>query len=179
MRNGWASSPTSHFGRLAQLGEHQLDKLGVTGSSPVPPTSKTRWKRRVFLVSQTRRTSTRLTVCKRFCKRLPTCLFKTADSRSPVREAAALDVSAHEPIGRTSPGNGFSRLWRSFEWLRRHSPLVRRRHAVGVRTWVRELEGNGARGFSAESNAAIVLAETAARELGVLRLGDALALTAL
>ena len=26
-------------GRLAQLGEHQLDKLGVTGSSPVPPTS--------------------------------------------------------------------------------------------------------------------------------------------
>jgi hypothetical protein len=30
------------------LGEHQLDKLGVTGSSPVPPTSETRWKRRVF-----------------------------------------------------------------------------------------------------------------------------------
>jgi hypothetical protein len=27
-------------GRLAQLGEHQLDKLGVTGSSPVPPTSE-------------------------------------------------------------------------------------------------------------------------------------------
>jgi hypothetical protein len=26
-------------GRLAQLGEHQLDKLGVTGSSPVPPIS--------------------------------------------------------------------------------------------------------------------------------------------
>jgi hypothetical protein len=25
------------WGRLAQLGEHQLDKLGVTGSSPVPP----------------------------------------------------------------------------------------------------------------------------------------------
>jgi hypothetical protein len=25
-------------GRLAQLGEHQLDKLGVTGSSPVAPT---------------------------------------------------------------------------------------------------------------------------------------------
>ncbi len=24
-------------GRLAQLVEHQLDKLGVTGSSPVPP----------------------------------------------------------------------------------------------------------------------------------------------
>ena len=28
------------FGRLAQLGEHQLDKLGVTGSSPVPPIKK-------------------------------------------------------------------------------------------------------------------------------------------
>src|SRR5436189_6176290 len=28
-------------GRLAQLGEHQLDKLGVTGSSPVPPIRKT------------------------------------------------------------------------------------------------------------------------------------------
>src|SRR5207253_7863474 len=27
-------------GRLAQLGEHQLDKLGVTGSSPVPPMMK-------------------------------------------------------------------------------------------------------------------------------------------
>jgi putative SOS response-associated peptidase YedK len=27
-------------GRLAQLGEHQLDKLGVTGSSPVPPTNR-------------------------------------------------------------------------------------------------------------------------------------------
>jgi hypothetical protein len=27
-------------GRLAQLGEHQLDKLGVTGSSPVAPTRK-------------------------------------------------------------------------------------------------------------------------------------------
>jgi hypothetical protein len=27
----------SRPGRLAQLGEHQLDKLGVTGSSPVPP----------------------------------------------------------------------------------------------------------------------------------------------
>ena len=27
-------------GRLAQLGEHQLDKLGVTGSSPVPPIGK-------------------------------------------------------------------------------------------------------------------------------------------
>ena len=25
-------------GRLAQLGEHQLDKLGVTGSNPVTPT---------------------------------------------------------------------------------------------------------------------------------------------
>jgi hypothetical protein len=32
-------------GRLAQLGEHQLDKLGVTGSSPVPPikTPVKRW----------------------------------------------------------------------------------------------------------------------------------------
>src|ERR1700722_14092360 len=29
-------------GRLAQLGEHQLDKLGVTGSSPVPPIEKPR-----------------------------------------------------------------------------------------------------------------------------------------
>jgi hypothetical protein len=28
------------LGRLAQLGEHQLDKLGVTGSSPVPPIKK-------------------------------------------------------------------------------------------------------------------------------------------
>jgi hypothetical protein len=32
-------------GRLAQLGEHQLDKLGVTGSSPVPPTSEAPAKR--------------------------------------------------------------------------------------------------------------------------------------
>src|SRR3954468_3060588 len=32
-------------GRLAQLGEHQLDKLGVTGSSPVPPTPKSPLKR--------------------------------------------------------------------------------------------------------------------------------------
>ena len=29
------------FGRLAQLGEHQLDKLGVTGSSPVAPITAT------------------------------------------------------------------------------------------------------------------------------------------
>src|SRR5207249_3018126 len=29
--------PVADPGRLAQLGEHQLDKLGVTGSSPVPP----------------------------------------------------------------------------------------------------------------------------------------------
>ncbi len=29
------------LGRLAQLGEHQLDKLGVTGSSPVPPITET------------------------------------------------------------------------------------------------------------------------------------------
>src|SRR5438105_5543082 len=32
--------PWADAGRLAQLGEHQLDKLGVTGSSPVPPTTK-------------------------------------------------------------------------------------------------------------------------------------------
>ena len=30
--------PAPQQGRLAQLGEHQLDKLGVTGSSPVTPT---------------------------------------------------------------------------------------------------------------------------------------------
>src|SRR4051794_35403416 len=35
-------------GRLAQLGEHQLDKLGVTGSSPVPPTSEKPRSRGVF-----------------------------------------------------------------------------------------------------------------------------------
>src|SRR5207249_4460311 len=34
------SCNTGTFGRLAQLGEHQLDKLGVTGSSPVPPIEK-------------------------------------------------------------------------------------------------------------------------------------------
>ena len=34
------SASLSHLGRLAQLGEHQLDKLGVTGSSPVPPIGK-------------------------------------------------------------------------------------------------------------------------------------------
>jgi hypothetical protein len=34
-------------GRLAQLGEHQLDKLGVTGSSPVPPTPGTTLGERV------------------------------------------------------------------------------------------------------------------------------------
>ena len=40
---GVASAPPLDWksqGRLAQLGEHQLDKLGVTGSSPVPPTCK-------------------------------------------------------------------------------------------------------------------------------------------
>ena len=36
-RRGAARIPEP--GRLAQLGEHQLDKLGVTGSSPVPPIS--------------------------------------------------------------------------------------------------------------------------------------------
>jgi hypothetical protein len=39
-------------GRLAQLGEHQLDKLGVTGSSPVPPIAETRRKRRVSLYGE-------------------------------------------------------------------------------------------------------------------------------
>ena len=34
---GAKSAIVSSPGRLAQLGEHQLDKLGVTGSSPVPP----------------------------------------------------------------------------------------------------------------------------------------------
>src|SRR2546422_6404179 len=37
---GSARMPLRCFGRLAQLGEHQLDKLGVTGSSPVPPIEK-------------------------------------------------------------------------------------------------------------------------------------------
>src|SRR5262249_884461 len=37
-------------GRLAQLGEHQLDKLGVTGSSPVPPIQEGPAKR-AFLLS--------------------------------------------------------------------------------------------------------------------------------
>jgi hypothetical protein len=36
-RERFDSANLSHPGRLAQLGEHQLDKLGVTGSSPVPP----------------------------------------------------------------------------------------------------------------------------------------------
>ena len=40
-RGRGSEDPTSRGnGRLAQLGEHQLDKLGVTGSSPVPPTMK-------------------------------------------------------------------------------------------------------------------------------------------
>ena len=43
--NGYPSVTSAGWkcllGRLAQLGEHQLDKLGVTGSSPVPPTSET------------------------------------------------------------------------------------------------------------------------------------------
>ena len=34
------SARLGRSGRLAQLGEHQLDKLGVTGSSPVAPTTK-------------------------------------------------------------------------------------------------------------------------------------------
>jgi hypothetical protein len=32
------------------LGEHQLDKLGVTGSSPVPPIMRRPCKRRAFVV---------------------------------------------------------------------------------------------------------------------------------
>jgi hypothetical protein len=39
-------------GRLAQLGEHQLDKLGVTGSSPVPPTTKTPANRGFWFFSE-------------------------------------------------------------------------------------------------------------------------------
>ena len=35
-----SSAKSDNLGRLAQLGEHQLDKLGVTGSSPVPPIKK-------------------------------------------------------------------------------------------------------------------------------------------
>ncbi len=35
-----SSAKSDNLGRLAQLGEHQLDKLGVTGSSPVPPIEK-------------------------------------------------------------------------------------------------------------------------------------------
>src|SRR4051794_11270355 len=37
---GTTSCQIRSLGRLAQLGEHQLDKLGVTGSSPVPPIAK-------------------------------------------------------------------------------------------------------------------------------------------
>jgi hypothetical protein len=44
---------TGTFGRLAQLGEHQLDKLGVTGSSPVPPTSETPASPGVFVSFRT------------------------------------------------------------------------------------------------------------------------------
>ena len=42
---------TGTLGRLAQLGEHQLDKLGVTGSSPVPPIARKPCKCRAFVVS--------------------------------------------------------------------------------------------------------------------------------
>src|SRR5471030_1922490 len=41
-------------GRLAQLGEHQLDKLGVTGSSPVPPTRKAPASPGAFRLSEPR-----------------------------------------------------------------------------------------------------------------------------
>src|SRR5919199_4692715 len=40
LRYDSASTALAVRGRLAQLGEHQLDKLGVTGSSPVPPTHR-------------------------------------------------------------------------------------------------------------------------------------------
>ncbi len=39
-RTGMRLCKIDNLGRLAQLGEHQLDKLGVTGSSPVPPIGK-------------------------------------------------------------------------------------------------------------------------------------------
>src|SRR3954452_5334390 len=42
----------SPSGRIAQLGERQLDKLEVTGSSPVAPTSQTFAQARVFAVNQ-------------------------------------------------------------------------------------------------------------------------------
>jgi hypothetical protein len=48
IRLGYTEPPQ---GRLAQLGEHQLDKLGVTGSSPVPPTYKSPALGGVFLRS--------------------------------------------------------------------------------------------------------------------------------
>ncbi len=48
-RTRWLDCPRP--GRLAQLGEHQLDKLGVTGSSPVPPTSRKPRSRGVFVFS--------------------------------------------------------------------------------------------------------------------------------
>src|SRR5512146_2362038 len=41
---------SASLGRLAQLGEHQLDKLGVTGSSPVPPIQNPRLAGRLSLV---------------------------------------------------------------------------------------------------------------------------------
>jgi hypothetical protein len=39
-------------GRLAQLGEHQLDKLGVTGSSPVPPIENFRATRDIGILQR-------------------------------------------------------------------------------------------------------------------------------
>jgi hypothetical protein len=42
----------SDQGRLAQLGEHQLDKLGVTGSSPVPPIKRNPRRDGGFSVSE-------------------------------------------------------------------------------------------------------------------------------
>ena len=50
-RRGPDSATVLDSGRLAQLGEHQLDKLGVTGSSPVAPTSRNPRKSGGFVFS--------------------------------------------------------------------------------------------------------------------------------
>ena len=47
-------------GRLAQLGEHQLDKLGVTGSSPVPPMERPAGDGGFFLGGRTARRGVQL-----------------------------------------------------------------------------------------------------------------------
>jgi hypothetical protein len=83
-------SPMSSYtepsqGRLAQLGEHQLDKLGVTGSSPVPPTfSKPRLASGVRSRLQARGQAA-----------------MTGGHRSSIRESASLcDRQASAPEGR-------------------------------------------------------------------------------